>query len=166
MVLAEISLAIGAVKTLSEAIDGAKSLNQIASQLDKCFSLTNDIPLEKPKGKTEKHIQQKLDQYDNTSEESTDLGAITQEILDKKALRNELFRIKTKIDIKWGPGTWDTIIKTKVERLEKQKRIRYEKQRQLQEEKKARKLFYIEIGKGLLLVIAVSGFLYWLLQYY
>ena len=37
---------------------------------------------------------------------------------------------------------------------------------QIEETQKARKLFYIEIGKGLLLVIAVSGFLYWLLQYY
>ena len=85
---------------------------------------------------------------------------------DAKALNNELWRLGVRLDVKWGEGTWDKILEIRRKRIEKQEQLKYERQNQIRETKKARKLFYIEISKGVLLVIAVSGFLYWLLQYY
>ena len=160
MVLAELSLAIAAVKGVGELIDSAKSVAEVASSLDSALNLSDRAKKKesaKPKGKTETRINKHLEQFeDNTNGESTNLGAIVQEVTDAKALKIELYRL----------GTWDKILEIRRKRIEKQEQLKYERQNQIRETKKARKLFYIEIGKGVLLVIAVSGFLYWLLQYY
>ena len=169
MVLAELSLAIAAVKGVGELIDSAKSVSEVASSLDSALNLSDRAKkkeVTKPKGKNERIVQQKLDKYDNTEGESTNLGAIVQEVTDAKALKIELWRLGVKLDVKWGEGTWDKILDIRRKRIEKQEQLKYERQNQIRETKKARKLFYIEISKGVLLVIAVSGFLYWLLQYY
>ena len=169
MVLAELSLAIGAVKAVGELIDSAGSIAEVAGKLDTALNLSDRVKKTTPvkaKGKTERQIQQQLDKYDNTDGESTSLGAIVQEVTDAKTLAHQLYRLGTKLDIKFGEGTWDKILEIRRKRLEKQERIRYERQNQIRETKKARKLFYIEIGKGVLLVTTVSGFLYWLLQHY
>ena len=166
MVLAELSLAIGAVKAVGELIDSAGSIAEVAGKLDTALNLSDRVKKTTPvkaKGKTERQIQQQLDKYDNTDGESTSLGAIVQEVTDAKTLAHQLYRLGTKLDIKFGEGTWDKILEIRRKRLEKQERIRYERQNQIREAKKARKLFYIEIGKGVLLVTTVSGFLYWLL---
>jgi hypothetical protein len=170
MVLAELSLAIAAVKGVGELIDSAKSVAEVASSLDSALNLSDRAKRKeraKPKGKTETRINKHLEQFeDNTDGESTNLGAIVQEVTDAKALKIELWRLGVKLDVKWGEGTWDKILEIRRKRIEKQEQLKYERQNQIRETKKARKLFYIEIGKGVLLVIAVSGFLYWLLQYY
>ena len=170
MVLAELSLAIAAVKGVGELIDSAKSVAEVASSLDSALNLSDRAKKKekaKPKGKTETRINKHLEQFeDNTDGESTNLGAIVQEVTDAKALNNELWRLGVRLDVKWGEGTWDKILEIRRKRIEKQEQLKYERQNQIRETKKARKLFYIEIGKGVLLVIAVSGFLYWLLQYY
>tara|TARA_R110000824_G_scaffold55115_2_gene151955 strand:- start:232 stop:744 length:513 start_codon:yes stop_codon:yes gene_type:complete len=170
MVLAELSLAIGAVKAVGELIDSAKSVAEVASSLDSALNLSDRAKKKeytKPKGKTETRITRHLGQFeDNTTGDSTDLGAIVQEVTDAKALKHELYRLGIKLDIKWGEGTWNKILEIRQKRLEKQKRFLYEKENQIREIKKAKRLFWIEIGKGLLLVITISGFLYWLLQHY
>tara|TARA_R110002049_G_scaffold53008_3_gene148661 strand:+ start:1501 stop:2013 length:513 start_codon:yes stop_codon:yes gene_type:complete len=170
MVLAELSLAIAAVKGVGELIDSAKSVAEVASSLDSALNLSDRAKKKekaKPKGKTETRINKHLEQFeDNTDGESTNLGAIVQEVTDAKALNNELWRLGVRLDVKWGEGTWDKILEIRRKRIEKQEQLKYERQNQIRETKKARKLFYIEISKGVLLVIAVSGFLYWLLQYY
>ena len=170
MVLAELSLAIAAVKGVGELIDSAKSVAEVASSLDSALNLSDRAKKKesaKPKGKTETRINKHLEQFeDNTDGESTNLGAIVQEVTDAKALNNELWRLGVRLDVKWGEGTWDKILEIRRKRIEKQEQLKYERQNQIRETKKARKLFYIEIGKGVLLVTTVSGFLYWLLQYY
>jgi len=69
MVLAELSLAIGAVKAVGELIDSASSIAEVAGKLDTALNLSDKAKKATPakaKGKTEKQIQQQLDKYDNT----------------------------------------------------------------------------------------------------
>lgn len=169
MVLAELSLAIAAIKGVGEAIDAAKSVAEVASQLDNALNLTEKAKKTapaKPAGKHERIVQQKLDKYDNTDGESTNLGAIVQEVTDAKALKIELYRLGTKLDVKWGHGTWDKILEIRRKRLEKQESLKYERQRQLQELQKERKRFWMEMLKVLGLLITLTAFAVWLLQYY
>ena len=170
MVLAELSLAIAAVKGVGELIDSAKSVAEVASSLDSALNLSDRAKKKekaKPKGKTETRINKHLEQFeDNTDGESTNLGAIVQEVTDAKALNNELWRLGVRLDVKWGEGTWDKILEIRRKRLEKQEQLEYEHHQRILAAKKQRKEFWIEIGKGILLVVTISGFIYWLLQNY
>ena len=170
MVLAELSLAIAAVKGVGELIDSAKSVAEVASSLDSALNLSDKAKKKesaKPKGKTETRINRQLEQFeDNTDGESTNLGAIVQEVTDAKALQQELYRLGTKLDVKWGEGTWDKILEIRRKRLEKQERLEYEHEQRILATKRQRKEFWLEVGKGILLVLVLSGFIYWLLQYY
>ena len=170
MVLAELSLAIAAVKGVGELIDSAKSVAEVASSLDSALNLSDKAKKKesaKPKGKTETRINRQLEQFeDNTDGESTNLGAIVQEVTDAKALKIELWRLGVKLDVKWGEGTWDKILEIRRKRLEKQERLEYEHEQRILATKRQRKEFWLEVGKGILLVLVLSGFIYWLLQYY
>ena len=168
MVLAEISLAIGAVKAVGEAVDSAKSLLEIAGLLDEAFELNDRVKeTKKPKGATEVILESKLNKFeDNTDGTSTSFAAIAQEVTDSKALKNELFRLKIRLNNKWGPDTYDTIINTRKKRIEQQERLEYEHRQLLRERKKARKHFLIEILKAVGLLLFVSGATYWLMQNY
>ena len=169
MVLVELSLAIAAVKSVGEAVDSVKSIAQIAGQLEDALNLTEKAKKNapaKPTGKHESIVQQKLDKYDNTDGESTELGAIVQEVTDAKALRNELWRLGVKLDVKWGAGTWDKILEIRKKRLEKQKRLEEEHKERLLEIQKERKRFWMEMLKVLGLLITLTAFAVWLLQYY
>ena len=168
--LAELSLAIAAVKGVGELIDSAKSVAEVASSLDSALNLSDKAKKKeaaKPKGKTETRINKQLEKFeDNTDGESTNLGAIVQEVTDAKALKIELWRLGVKLDVKWGEGTWDKILEIRRKRLEKQERLEYEHQQRILATKRQRKEFWLEVGKGILLVLVLSGFIYWLLQYY
>jgi|TARA_R110000751_G_scaffold60905_2_gene126831 hypothetical protein len=170
MVLVELSLAIAAVKGVGELIDSAKSVAEVASSLDSALNLSDKAKKKeaaKPKGKTETRINKQLEKFeDNTDGESTNLGAIVQEVTDAKALKIELWRLGVKLDVKWGEGTWDKILEIRRKRLEKQERLEYEHQQRILATKRQRKEFWLEVGKGILLVLVLSGFIYWLLQYY
>ena len=170
MVLAELSLAIAAVKGVGEAIDAAKSVAEVAGQLDKALNLTDKaekIRPKKPKGKTEVRVNKKLEQFeDNTDGESTNLGAIIQEVSDEENLKNELYRIGTKLDVKFGPGTWDKIKEIRRKRLEKQERLEYEAEQREIARALARKKFWLEVLKVVALVVSISLFTYWLSLYY
>tara|TARA_R110002020_G_scaffold262028_2_gene476356 strand:- start:363 stop:872 length:510 start_codon:yes stop_codon:yes gene_type:complete len=169
MVLAELSLAIAAVKGVGELIDSAKSVAEVAGALDsalnKCDYAKKNAPA-KPIGKHERIVQQKLDKYDNTDGESTDLGAIVQEVTDAKALKIELWRLGVKLDVKWGAGTWDKILEIREKRLTKQKQLEQEHRDRLKELQEERKKFWLEILKVLGLLFTLTAFTMWLLQYY
>lgn len=169
MVIAELSMAIAAVKSVGEAIDSVKSVAQIAGQLDDALNLTEKAKKNapaKPAGKHERIVQQKLNKYDNTDGESTELGAIVQEVTDAKALRNELWRLGVKLDVKWGAGTWDKILEIREKRLTKQKQLEQEHRDRLKELQEERKKFWLEILKVLGLLFTLTAFTMWLLQYY
>jgi hypothetical protein len=169
MVLAELSIAISAVKGLGELIDSAKSIAEVAGKLDEALTLSDNVKKDAPtkaKGKTERQIEQQLEKYDNTTGESTDLGAIVQEYTDAASLKHELYRIGTKLDIKFGSGTWNKILEIRKKRLAKQEKLEQDYQEKLKELQQERKKFWLEILKVLGLLVTLTLFALWLLQYY
>jgi hypothetical protein len=170
MVLAELSLAIAAVKGVGELIDSAKSVAEVASSLDSALNLSDKAKKKeaaKPKGKTEIRINKHLEQFeDNTDGESTNLGAIVQEVTDAKALNNELWRLGVRLDVKWGKGTWDKILDIRAKRLAKQKQLEQDHQDKLKQLQEERKKFWLEMLKVLGLLLTFTAFSYWLMQNY
>ena len=161
MVLAELSLAIAAVKGVGELIDSASSIAEVAGKLDTALNLSDKAKKATPvkaKGKTEIQIQQQLDKYDNTDGESTNLGAIVQEVTDAKTLKHELYRMGTKLDVKFGRGTWDKILDIRAKRLAKQKQLEQDHRDQLRELQKQRKHFWMETLKVLGLLVSFTIF--------
>jgi|TARA_R110000765_G_scaffold6570_2_gene20212 hypothetical protein len=169
MVLAELSIAISAVKGLGELIDSAKSIAEVAGKLDEALALSDRAKKSAPtkaKGKTERQIEQQLEKFDNTSGESTDLGAIVQEYTDAASLKHELYRIGTKLDVKFGSGTWDKILEIRKKRLAKQEKSEQDHRERLKELQEERKRFWLELLKVLGLLITLTFFSYWIMQYY
>ena len=169
MVLAELSIAISAVKGLGELIDSAQSIAEVAGKLDEALALSDKVKKDAPvkaKGKTERQIEQQLEKYDNTDGESTDLGAIVQEYTDAASLKHELYRIGTKLDVKFGSGTWDKILEIRKKRLAKQEKSEQDHRERLKELQEERKRFWLELLKVLGLLITLTFFSYWIMQYY
>ena len=167
--LGELSLAISAIKGVGELINSAGSIADIAGKLDDALNLTEKAKKNapaKPIGKTQKNIQQKLDKYDNTDGESTNLGAIVQEYSDSKALQNELYLLGASLNRKFGEGTWDKILDIRAKRLAKQKQLEQDHRDRLIELQEERKRFYFEILKVIGLLFAFTAFSYWLMQNY
>ena len=167
--LGELSLAISAIKGVGELINSAGSIADIAGKLDDALNLTEKAKKNapaKPIGKTQKNIQQKLDKYDNTDGESTNLGAIVQEYSDSKALQNELYLLGASLNRKFGEGTWDKILDIREKRIAKQKRVAESKRERLIELQEERKRFYFEILKVIGLLFVFTAFSYWLMQNY
>ena len=163
MVLAELSLAIAAVKGVGEAIDAAKSVAEVAGALDNALSLNDKIiknnQSSKPKGATEKKIEKQLGKYsENTTGESTSLAAIVQEETDSIALRREIHALGLKLDSRWGNGTFDRILDIRKKRIAKQERLEYEHEQRLIAQAKARKKFWMEVLKGFALIGFLSLF--------
>ena len=169
MVLAELSLAIAAIKGVGELINSAGSIADIASKLDDALNLTEKAKKNapaKPIGKTQKNIQQKLDKYDNTDGESTNLGAIVQQYSDEKKMQNELYLLGCSLNRKFGEGTWDKILDIRAKRLAKQKQLEQDHRDKLKELQEERKKFWLEILKVLGLLLMFTAFSYWLMQNY
>ena len=110
--------------------------------------------------------EQQLEKFDNTSGESTDLGAIVQEYTDAASLKHELYRIGTKLDVKFGSGTWDKILEIRKKRLAKQEKSEQDHRERLKELQEERKRFWLELLKVLGLLVTLTFFSYWLMQYY
>ena len=72
----------------------------------------------------------------------------------------------TKLDVKFGRGTWDKILEIRAKRLAKQKQLEQDHRDQLKELQKQRKHFWMETLKVLGLLISFTIFGIWLMQYY
>lgn len=169
MVLAELSLAISAIKGVGDLINSASSIADIAGKLDDALNLTEKAKKNapaKPIGKTQKNIQQKLDKYDNTDGESTNLGAIVQQYSDEKKLQNEIYLLGVSMNRKFGEGTWDKILEIRAKRLAKQKQLEQDHRDKLKQLQEERKKFWLEILKVLGLLLMFTAFSYWLMQNY
>jgi hypothetical protein len=72
----------------------------------------------------------------------------------------------TKLDVKFGRGTWDKILEIRAKRLAKQKQLEQDHRDKLKELQEERKRFWLEMLKVIGLLATLTVFAIWLLQYY
>ena len=146
--MAGIALVKGAVDGIKSVITTAKDVNDISGYIDKLFE-------------GEKQVQQKRNQkagYNNFGE----LTGVASEIIDAKLAQEKMREVASLVDLRFGHGTWQTIVNERAKRLREQKeaiaeakRLKLKKQKENEEVIKQALIAFTVIGGMIAAVILV-----------
>jgi len=146
--MAGIALVKGAVDGIKSVITTAKDVNDISGYIDKLFE-------------GEKQVQQKRNQkagYNNFGE----LTGVASEIIDAKLAQEKMREVASLVDLRFGHGTWQTIVNERAKRLREQKeaiaeakRLELKKQKENEEVIKQALIAFTVIGGMIAAVILV-----------
>ena len=141
--LAGIALVKSAVDGIKSAIATAKDISEIADDIDKLFT-------------GEQQIQKKKQKKQN---DPFSVGSVARETIDAKLAKEQMYEVSQLVDLRFGHGTWQSIINERAKRLrEHQEKERLER---LQKEKQTEDIMVAAaIGLGLLTALGVFAFLY------
>ena len=137
--LAGIALVKSAVDGIKSAILTARDVGEIADELDKLF--TGEQQIQKKKQKR--------------SSDPFSVGSVARETIDAKIAAEHRQEIATLVDLRFGHGTWQSIINERAKRLREHQE--QEKQQRLAREKQQEELM-IGVAVILGLLIATSVF--------
>ena len=110
-VMAGISLVKASVEFIKSNIDTAKDIGEIAGAVDDLFRGQDEVEKKRSK-KAGIGVGDQLG-----------IKHIAQEVIDARLAQEAMQEMRNMIDMRFGPGTWQTILD------ERQKRIREEKER-------------------------------------
>ena len=124
--LAGIALFKSAVDGIKGAIGTAKDVGEIAGFIDHLFE-------------GEKQVQQKRNQKSGqTVGDQLGVSSVAREVIDAKLAKEQMQEIATMVDMRFGHGTWRSIIDERAKRIREAKEAQAEARRQ--EMKKQREL--------------------------
>jgi len=153
-VLTGIALVQQSVKFIKDNINTAKDIGDIASQIDDLF-------------RGEKEVQQ----LRNKKAGSVSLGdqfgvnSVAKEVIDSKIAAEKMQEIRTLVDLRFGPGTWQGILDERAKRIQEAKEAAAKARKQAMEERQemldALKLAgvigtVVAISVGLFIFLAMS----------
>ena len=99
--------------------------------------------------------QQVIKKRDKSGADPFAVGTVAQEIIDAKLAREHLNEVRTLVNYRFGPGTWEFILQERKKRIDAQKQaIKEEKARRLKKRQEIEE--YIKYG---LITLAVIMFL-------
>ena len=141
--LAGIALVKSAVDGIKSAIGTARDISEIADDIDKLFT-------------GEQQIQRKKIKKQN---DPFSVGSVARETIDAKLAKEKMYEVSQLVDLRFGHGTWQSIINERAERLrEQQEQQRLER---LRKEKQTEDFMVAAaIGLGLLTALGIFAFLY------
>ena len=141
--LAGIALVKSAVDGIKSAIGTARDISEIADDIDKLFT-------------DEQQIQRKKIKKQN---DPFSVGSVARETIDAKLAKEQMYEVSQLVDLRFGHGTWQSIINERAKRLrEQQEQQRLER---LRKEKQTEDFMVAgAIGLGLLTALGIFAFLY------
>lgn len=120
--LAGIALFKSAVDGIKSAINTANDISEIGSYIDKLFE-------------GEKQVQEQRNKKAGVS--SFDTGNVAREIIDARLAAEQMREIATMIDLRFGHGTWQSILEERNKRIrearEAEAKRKAQQQQQLEE---------------------------------
>ena len=141
--LAGIALVKSAVDGIKSAISTAKDISDIADDIDKLFV-------------GEQQIQKKKQKKNN---DPFSVGSVARETIDAKLAAEHRQEIATLVDLRFGHGTWQSIINERAKRLQEHKE--QERIERLRKEKQQEEILIgVAVMLGLLIAVGAFGFLY------
>lgn len=141
--LAGIALVKSAVDGIKSAISTAKDISDIADDIDKLFVGEQQIQKKKQK----------------RSSDPFSVGSVARETIDAKLAAEHRQEIATLVDLRFGHGTWQSIINERAKRLQEHKE--QERIERLQKEKQQEEILIgVAVMLGLLVAVGAFGFLY------
>ena len=141
--LAGIALVKSVVDGFKSAMGTARDTTEIADDIDKLFTCKQQIQKKKQ----------------NKSSNPFTIGLVARETIEAKLAAEHRQQIATLIDLRFGHGTWQSIINERAKRLREQQEA--EKQHRLAKEKHQEELMIgAAVILGLLIATGVFAFLY------
>ena len=141
--LAGIALVKSAVDGIKSAISTAKDISEIADEIDKLFV-------------GEQQIQKKKNKKAN---DPFSVGSVAKETIDAKLAAEHRHEVATLVDLRFGHGTWQSIINERAKRLrehqEQERATRLRKEQQQEET-----LIIVAMILGLVAALGIFAFLY------
>lgn len=135
--MAGIALVKGAVDGIKSIINTANDVSDIASYVDKLFE-------------GEKQVQQKRNKKSGM-DNFGGIGGVASEVIDARLAKEKMQEVATLIDMRFGHGTWKSIVDERARRLQEEKAKAMEIRRiQIQKAREIEELF-----QNILLVIAI-----------
>ena len=135
--MAGIALVKGAVDGIKSIISTANDVSDIAGYVDKLFE-------------DEKQVQQKRNSKSGV-DNFGGIGGVASEVIDARLAKEKMQEVATLIDMRFGHGTWKSIVDERARRLQEEKAKAMEARRiQIQKAKEIEELF-----QNILLVIAI-----------
>ena len=111
-VLAGIALVKSSVDFIKSNIDTAKDIGEIAGAIDGLFQGAEDCQKQRNK-KSGVNIK---DQFG--------INSVAQEVIDAKLAEEKLQEMRTLVDMRFGPGTWQSILDLRAKRIQEEKEAR------------------------------------------
>ena len=123
-VLTGIALVQQSVKFIKDNINTAKDIGDIAGQIDNL--LTGEQQVQKSRSK---NSGVKLgDQFG--------IKSVAQEVIDAKIAQEKINEMRTLVDLRFGPGTWQSIVDERAKRIQEAKeQAAIERKKQLKKQK-------------------------------
>jgi hypothetical protein len=107
--LAGIALVKSAVEGIKSAINTAKDIGEIASHVDNLLE-------------GEKQIQQQRSKKSGVGfSDQLGIKSVAQEVIDAKLAQEKIQEMRTMIDMRFGPGTWQSIVDLRTKRIQEAK---------------------------------------------
>jgi len=152
--LAGIALVKSAVEGIKSAINTAKDVGEVAGHIDNLLT-------------GEKQVQQQRAKKSGTSiGDQFGIQSVAQEVIDAKLAQEKVNEMRTLVDMRFGPGTWQGIVDERARRIqearEAERQARIEAQRKHDEMMEAVKnsvLVSVIIAIGMALFFAALIFL-------
>ena len=111
-VLAGIALVKSSVDFIKSNIDTAKDIGEIAGAIDGLFQGAEDCQ----KQRNKKSGVSVKDQFG--------INRVAQEVIDPKLAEETLHEMRTLVDMRFGPGTWQSILDLRAKRIQEEKEAR------------------------------------------
>ena len=149
-VLTGIALVQQSVKFIKENISTAQDIGQIAGQIDSLLT-------------GEKQVQeQRAKKSGSGIGDQFGINKVAQEVIDARLAQEKINEMRTLVDMRFGPGTWQSIVDERARRLQEAKeqaaQARKEQRLKQQELEEAIKTTLI-IGGVILVAVALFAFL-------
>jgi len=105
--MAGIALVKSAVEGIKSAINTAKDIGEIASHVDNLLE-------------GEKQVQQRRAKSSGVGGIGDQLGlkSVAQEVIDARLAQEKINEMRTMIDMRFGPGTWQSIVDERAKRIQ------------------------------------------------
>ena len=107
--LAGIALVKSAVDGIKSAIGTAKDVGEIAGHIDNLLT-------------GEKQVQQQRSKKSGTSiSDQFGIKSVAQEVIDARLAQEQVNEMRTLVDMRFGPGTWQSIVDERARRIQQAK---------------------------------------------
>ena len=147
--LAGISLVKASVDFIKSNIDTAKDIGEIASAVDGLFRGADEVE----KKRSRKAGVGIKDQFG--------IQSVAQEVIDARLAQDAMQEMKTMINMRFGPDTWQSIVDLRAKRIQEEKeRIAQAKRLARQKQKETEEAIKQVAMIGGIIVIAVGLFVF------